>query len=100
MIRFGSIECQEAAKATETAARGDGGVVGNVCSYCRMMDAHTRVTPVIYSVVPISVPYLQSNPTTFTNMISLQRDFMYTEEIINLICVTVYRLQLLSIILL
>lgn len=70
-----------------------------MCAH-RMMDAHTRVTPVIYSVVPISVPYLQSNPTTFTNMISLQRDFMYTEEIINLICVTVYRLQLLSIILL
>lgn len=96
MIRFGSIECQEAAKATEAADRGDA-ESWKMCAHW-MMDAHRRehllliLSSHLYSVSPIQA-------TTFTNMVSLQIGFMCSEVIITLIWVMLYRLQLLSVIL-
>ncbi len=65
MIRFGSMECQEAAKTTETAARGDGGS-WEICAHW-MMDAHRREHLLFiwsshsYSISPIQL--------TFTNIV-------------------------------
>lgn len=55
MIRFGSIECQKAAKATETAVRGDGGSweMDDRCSQ--------KGIPFIYLVIPSL--FRISNPT-------------------------------------
>lgn len=83
MISFGSIECQEAAKTTEAAARGDGGVMGNMCS---IDDGCSQEgTPIIYLVIP-SVLHI-SSPTNNIYKYSLQRDFMCLEDVINLIWV-------------
>lgn len=69
MIWFGSMECQEAAKTTDTAARGDGGS-WEMCAHW-IMDAHRREHLLfIWSSHPFSISPIK--PTTFTNVVTLR----------------------------
>lgn len=89
--------CQDAAKTTEIAARGDG-EMWEMCAHW-MMDAHRRERLLfIWSVHPFSISPIKI--TAFTNTVSLQRDSMCSDDIISLIKDIIYRVQSLYIILL
>lgn len=96
MIRFGSIKCQDAENATETAARGDG-ELWEMCAYW-MMDAHKRECVLfIWSVRPFSREPIKV--TVFTNTDSLQRVTVCSDDLMSLMRHMAHRVKLLYIIL-